>query len=520
MRVTLLVVSAALLLPLAAAQHEGMMGGEGMAMVLHDGPNSGRAVVGSVTHFGFALLDKDGAPTPHQNAAFLVTLDNVTTFQTNDTHEYDGLFSLDLVFAHAGHYRVEAMSGKMAMGVFEGDAVMPVNETVAKAAIKLAPAMQEGNAADVVVDVQDAAGKTIPHTDALLEWRDARTGALVSRTHAHIHEKPIQLTQAFDAPGTYDLQVTAYKAYATGTSTDVAAVLGKATFDAGPLALPNAPDPSALPPAVMEPAGATAKGKTITLYGMYDPQNQIVMGFPIRLSGLVEGADHMPKPHVDFSFTLAGPRGTVFQSSTLHEYDGHFEYLYVPQVPGAYDGMLTANDGGDKVSVPFHVQVLPPSAMASATSMGSAGLATIDVKGLDKVVAGEPTTLTFSASNQAGPIQHSEVDVTIGQAGKPALYNFKLHTHDSGDTKAVVVFPDAGDYVVRVDPLPTDIGPVVFAGPDGPGAPIVFHAKAAPGALAPASASPLTQATRPAPGFEAPALVFGAIALALLLRRK
>ncbi|GEM_PF-4482024 len=525
MRFQLALAAVLALVPLASAQHEGMMGGEGMAMVLHDGPDNGRAVVGAVTHLGFALLDAKGMPVVHQNAEFLVTLDNETVFHTNDTHEYDGLFSLDLVFPFPGHYKVMAMSGKMGMGLFEGDAVQAANETVAKAVVKAAPTMDNGNSADVVLDIVGPDGKTIPHTDALLEWRSKATGALVSRLHAHIHEEPIKLTQAFDAPGDYALHVTAYKAFGTGKSTDVRAVVADASFTAGPLALPAAPDPMGLPQSqddVMSPAGATASSGGLTLHGMYDPQNQVGMGDPIRLSGLVEGNDSMPMPHVDFAFELHGPRGTVFQSKSLHEYDGHFEYLYVPSAPGAYDGTLTANDGSAHVTVPFHVQVLPPVTPLSLTGSPGAGTAqgTVSVQGLDKIVAGQPANLTFSVMGPGGAIEHSEVDVTIGAKGQPALYNFKLHTHESGLTHATVLLPDAGDYTVQVDAAPTDAEPVVFQGPDGPGQPIVFHAKVAPGQVVSAAAIGGSAGEKRAPEPALALVALGVAGAALLLRRR
>lgn len=522
MRAPLVLALLVVLAPLVAAQHEDMAGGAGMAMVLHDGPDSGRAVAGGLTHLGFALLDAKGVPVVHQNAEIEVTLDNVTVFHTPDTHEYDGLFSLDMVFPHPGHYVVMAMSGKMRMGIFEGDVVPAANATVAKAAVKVEDVMPQGNAARVTVDVQAPNGTTIPHTDAILEWRAAGSLALVSRLHAHIHEKPIVVTQGFDAPGDYVLTVTAYKAFATGRSTDVEAVVGGATFSAGALALPAAPDAAAFPPEPMSPAGASAQQGGLTLHAMYDPQNQVAAGFPLRLSGLVEGKDLMPLPHVDFAFHLDGPRGRVFESASLHEYDGHFEYLYVPQVPGAYDGALAANDGDAKLTVPFHAQVVPPVAPLGLTGGpgASAAQGIVSVKGLEKITAGEPVNLTFDVSNPTGAIQHSEVDVTISQKGKPALYNFKMHTHESGTTTATVVFPAEGDWVVTVDPTPTDTGPVVFQGPDGPGMPIAFHAKVAPGTpILPATGSPIDVEKR-APGAPLALLVLSVAALALLEARR
>lgn len=513
-----LVLAAVLLAPAALAQHE-HMGTEGMAVVLHDGPDGGRAVVGGLTHFGFALLDAKGVPVVHQNAQFLVALDNVTVFATNDTHEYDGLFGLDVVFAHAGHYRVEAMSGKMAMGTFEGDAVEPVNETVAKVVFKRAPDALPDASVSGTLDVQGPDGRTIPHTDAILEWRDAQ-GRLAGRGHFHVHDAPIAFLQAFPASGDYTLHVTAYKAVATGRTTDVQAVVADFPVSVTGLRPPTVqatPPVSGAPP-VMEPAGPTATKDGLTLYGMFDPQNQVTVGFPIRLSGLVEGNDSRPKPHVDFKLEIQGPYNVAVASSTLHEYDGHFEHLFVPQVPGFYDAYLTASDGKTNLTVRLEFQALPPVAPLAASSGGGVGPATLAVLGLDKAKAGEPVELTFSAMAPSGPVQHSEVDVSIAQKGKPAAYAFKLHTHESGLTKAIVVFPEAGDWTITVDALPTDYPPVVFQGPDGVGKAVVFHAKVAPSAGLPAGAAGLDASPKTVPDLGVAG--FALLALVALARRR
>lgn len=500
-----------LAIPLAAAQTHEHMSGDGMAMVLRDGPDSGRAVVGGIAHFGFALLDPKGVPAVHRNAEFTVTQDGVTVFATKDTHEYDGLFSFDYMFTQPGAYTVTAMSDKMTTTVFNGTAVMPVNESIAKVDFKGVTGTD--NVLKGTLSIVDGAGQIIQHSDALLEFRAAGTNRLVARTHTHIHDAPIQFEQALPSlsptGGDFVLQVTAYKASASGKAPDLRAVLARFPIHVGAASTPILPQDPGMP-GTLKPTGESAHSGDYTLYGMYDPQNQIAFGSPIRLSGLIEGASMMPMPHVDFTFTMSGPRGEIFSSKSIHEYDGVFEYLYVPEAPGLYDAVLTADAGATKLTVPYHVQVLPP---VSPLSM-SAGPAVITAKGLDKLKAGEPTDISFHVAGANGPIQHSEVDVTIAQKDAPALYQFKLHTHGSGDTKATVVFPTGGEWLVSIDGASTSPDAVIFQ-------PTVFKAKV--DGPATTDIKPLASQTnnaRTVPGLDTLALVGVAAALALLARKR
>lgn len=506
-------------LPLAVAQHEGMMGGDGMALVLHDGPDDGRAVVGDLTHFGFALLDAKGNPTVHQNAGFLVVQNGETIFATQDTHEYDGMFSLDITFTKPGPYSVTAMSGKMAMGNFTGIALLPVNATVAKAVMKTTTDPVT-NALGATLDIVGPDGKTIPHTDAIIEIR-SKAGLLASRWHAHIHEAPIQFSESFGVPGDYVAHVEAYRAFPSAKSPDVQAVVADFPFTVGVAAAPVAPILPMAPPPALDPNGEVATAGGYTLHGMYDPQNQVGVGQTLRLSAVIEAKDAMemlsPKPHVNFEFVVNGPRGEVFSSKSLHEYDGMFEWLYVPQFPGVYDAVLTAVLDNEKISVPYHVQVVPPVVPA----LGGTGPTMVTVDGLDKAQAGMPTLLTFHVDNPQSPAGHTEVDVTVFHKGEAPAFQFKLHGHDNATTQVQLTFPHGGDWLLAVDPLPTVPAPVVFAGPDGPGAPIVFKAKVLPGIDSPIKATSMTDVAPskvPAPAFGLVAV--GVVGIALLLRRR
>lgn len=476
-----------------------------MAMVLHDGPDGGRAVVGGLTHFGFALLDAKGRLVEHQDATFVVTQEGVILFSSDSTHEYDGLFSLDLTFTRPGPYEVAALSGDMAMGNFTGVAVMPVNETAASIRLALAPAGPAGNAVTGLLEIVDASGNLLPHTDAIVEVRTKAERRLVSRAHLHIHDEPIAFTQALGLPGDYIVGVTGYLAFPTGRGADIRAVTAEFPATAGPIGLPSVPAPAAAADP-LGPRGATTSAGGYTLQGMYDPQPLVGIGNVFRLSALVtDDATALPKAHVDFEMELRGPRGVVFSSKSLHEYDGMFEYAYAPDAPGAYEALLTAIVGDTRLSIPFHVQVAPPAVALDP------GPKTVAVAGLDTLVAGVPGELIFTIAGPSGPLGHSEVDVTIHRAGEAALYQFKLHAHGDGTSRALVTFPLEGEWLVVVDPIPLMPQPSPVSGPGGSSAPIVFAASVAPG---------LAQTSADAVGEGAPAAVPGlgvGIVVAVLL---
>lgn len=457
-----------LLVPLGAAQtHDHGAGGMAMAVVLHDGPNGGRAVVGGLTHFGFVLIGKEGRPTEHLDASFEVVQSNVTLFQSNATHEYDGMFSFDVTFLQPGPYRVVARSEGMEEGVFEGVAVEPVYETAASVVLDLATTPAAA-AVSGTLSIVDGTGALIPHTDAIVEVRGAPGDRLVARWHAHIHEEPIAFAFAPGAPGDYRMDVVAYRAFPSGNGTDVRAVVAQQPFTVGAAALPA---PPALPmgaPDPLSPVGASAEGDGYALHGMVDPQAQVGVGNPFRLSALATGPDGLPRAHVDFALAVRGPAGEVFRSANLHEYDGVFEWLFTPTLPGLYDATLSAELGNGTLSIPYQVQVLPPAAPLGG------GPNTVTVQGLDAIQAGVPQEVVFSIMGASGPLEHSEMDVTLMRPGGAPLQQFKLHTHDTGTFAATVTFPEAGDWVVRVDPFPLLPQAVVIQGPDGPGAPIVF----------------------------------------------
>lgn len=465
-------VALVLLAPVALAQSHAHLAGEGAAIALHDGPKDGHAVVGAFTHFGFQLLDEDGAPAVHRNAEFSLAQDGVVLFTTNDTHEYDGHFSFDVTFTKPGPFVVTATSEGMTSVVFEGVASARQNEFQPTLDLKLETLPD--NAVKATIALLDEAGALVPHTDALVEFREKGSLQLLRRVHAHIHTEPIELVQSFGLPGDVVMRVVGYNADPSPGARDFRAVVAEAPISVRPL-VGAAPPALGAVPQLLAPLGAKAEADGYTLYALYDPQNQVGAGGMARVSGLILDADKMPLQHVDFEMRLQGPTGLVFASKSLHEYDGVFEYQFVPAVPGTYDGALTALVGDTTLTVPLQLQALPDVTPLTR----SPGPATVTVEGLDAVTAGAPVELTFSVDGPAGPVQHSEVDVTIHHEGEAPVQKFKLHTHGSGKTKASVVFPHEGDWVVSVDPLSTTPDPVVFQGPAGAGAPIEFAATVA-----------------------------------------
>lgn len=498
----------ALLVPLALAQGHQHEGADGMAMLLHDGPNGGRAVVGAFTHFGFVLV-KDGMPQAHRNAEFNVTLNGAPLFATTDTHEYDGHFGFDVVFPTEGAYEVVATSEGMMAGRFNGTVVAPVNETEARIVLETVPTVEASRGFEATLSIEDALGRLIPHTDAIVELREAASKRLLSRTHLHIHEDPITFRQTPPLPGDYEISVVAYSAFQSGRVADVRPVL--ATFPVSTGALPagaNAPGLAVLDAAPLEPIGAVAENDGARLVATHDPQQLVGLGNPTRLAGIVLDANGTPIPHVDFTLELNAPDGLLFGSDSLHEYDGVFELLFTPMSPGFYRSTLTAHTEAGDLTVAHLFEVAPPVAPLDP------GAFEITVDGVDGLVAGTPFALTFTVMGPTGPLTHSEVDVTVFRDGEPPIYAFKLHTHETGSTAATLLLPSEGTWQLAIDPVPLMPQASVVER-------AVFALEAAPGALpAPtASLDAADEALESIPLSLAPLLAAGVVA-ALLARRR
>lgn len=510
--VLLIVLAAA---PLAAAQSHEHQEGEGLAAVLHDGPPDGRAVVGGLTHFGFALLD-GGVPQTHRDAAFTVLQDGRVVFATTDTHEYDGLFSFDVVFTRPGPYEVWATSEGMTMGMFSGTVVERANETEAQVVVELAAgdALPATSGFSATIAVVDAAGALIPHTDAIVELRERETQKLVTRARTHIHDAPMVLRQYLPRPGDYDMTVTAFRAFPSGRSADMHAIVTTVPVSVGPL--PEGAGVQGVGGIAMEgqqpldPRGPTASADGYALHGMLDPQALVGVGNVARMSAILVDESGSPVQHVDFRFELRGPTGLLFHSETLHEYDGVFEFAFVPAVPGGYTGALVAAYNETELAIQFHAQAAPPAAPLDA------GAFRVTLEGLEGAAAGTPTNLTFGVFDDAGrPLTHSEVEVEVRHDGEAAVYRFKLHTHDSGTTAATIVFPHGGPWEVFVEPI-------ALLPQASLAAPARFAVDVTDAALPAEDIVPLGDARRPVPALSLGpvlALVMASLAVAAFGRR-
>lgn len=546
MRLTFVAALAALvaLAPVSLAQEHAH--GEGpRVLLLTDAPEGGRALVGGFTHFGFALVGPDGAPIPHTDHRVTLEQNGRLLFETEDAHEYDGLFSLDWTFTEPGPYEVRAQATDgdtvLAEDSFAGVAV-PVNGTTSARVNVTAPSTFSTSTASLFsVVVEDvASGAMIQHSDALVEVRRLFDHALVLRAHLHAHLDPMSFAYHFQTPGEYEMRVVGYNAYPDEEVPDFAAVTTTLLFDVAPglpappggraaVAPPPLPAPgdaleraTAAPRAAAPASSHEANASAPALFVTRDPTplgGQDVVGpfTQVRLSGLAyDGATGDYLPHVNFAATVRGSDGILFASDTLHEYDGHYEVLVSGLSPGEYDFALTATKDAWTGEGASSFRVVPPIVPLSA------GPYFLELESVGAPRAGEPVELTFLAKGPTGmPLDHVEVDATVLAAWDAVpLTNFKVHTHDAGDMSARVTFPREGEWLVVADPTTLEPRASYTTTHAGPREPIVFVVNVLPAemgdALAALADSEKAPAVRiPAPGLVAVALAGACVALAV-----
>lgn len=514
-------------LPSSAAQHA--HGAASGVVISHDVPSDGRTYVGDVSHFGVLDLGSDLVPDFHQQNHIRVTENGAVLFETTaDTgHDYDGVNTFDVAFPVEGTYTVEALDDQgMPEASFSG-VVQPAdpthNVTLALQVPATAAALQQ---VPIHMAVTDAAG-LVDHSDVLLEVLQG--SQLVLRTHVHTHTTPEDVTYAFAQPGTYTVRALAYLSFpstkahpfppqlATRTIT-----VGAPTDPAAILALASLPTPTATSPVPDNVAlQESGTGGNYTLVGTYDPYTAVGPFTQQHLDALVmDPATHAPVQHVDFKARLVGPLGTVFDSASLHEYDGIYEFTTTQPIPGQYTLRLEATYGTWHANLAMPYTVLPPvePAVLDTPPAPAAGPELVTVEGLDSVTAGHAQNVTFRLADLAGnAFPHSEMDVAVLDAQGVPVTQAKLHTHD-GSFPVTLAFPAAGAYTVRVAPFPLDAEPVTF-GTSATATDLSFPVTVAPGPGIPATAA---QITGPAPAampgapvvLLALALVAGAWALA------
>jgi hypothetical protein len=493
-------------------------------LILHDVKDDGYTYVGNPNQFAFMLINEDGKTNVHKNAHILVRQNGVTLYETggSDTaHDYDALNPFVVTFPSQGPYDVEAevnvATGNVMKASFHGFAerradLIPIT---VKAEQTIAPSGQLSN---FTFTPLDAAGAIVAHSDGLFEVRRASDNFLLFRIHTHTHETPQVAEFAFPDQGDYVVRFIAYEAFPTRDGPAFAPVATVLNVKVSGAAGPMRPAPAMGVGARPGPAGSG-----FLLLDTYDPAPPAPYdGYPnvgpygnVRLNALVyDPATKTMVPHVDFTATLKDPDGKVlFQSQTLHEYDGHLEVVTQQARQGTYTLSVTADRGDWKASRDLKFNVVPP-----VLATGGAGPLIVRSTGLDGVRAGEPQNISFTAQTLAGTAyQHSEIEMQIvrgAKLGAPMLIN-KLHTHSDGKFAVAATFPEPGDYFVVLDPETLDGEPSVSYSYEKLGNSLIVPVKVAPGvALADVGSMKAQPLATGAKGF-APGLGFLLILLGL-----
>lgn len=514
-------------------------------VVLHDVPDSGYTYVGNPVQFAAIKVNPDGSPTTHQDVPIRVTQNGIVLYETSSTagHDYDGLNPFTIAFPSSGPYTVTALDGAShehgqslsaardaaldhghETNVFEGFVYPADHTTNATVEVQRTSEAAALGLTSFEVQVLDDDGQIIPHSDALIEIRRASDGWLLFRTHLHTHDEPMSFAYGFETPGEYEVSATGYMAFPTKTGERFAATTQSIPVSVqAPQGVPE-PDPSTIPL-------PEAMGQNSTqLYSSIDPYASNTPASRTTISGLVwdpEASGFVP--HVNFvALVRHQVTGHVaFYSDSLHEYDGNFDFTIQRTVPGPYEAVLVAERGDwiKRTTVEFLVaEVLPPELLPSG-----GGAVIVDAPQILSATSGRPTSVTFTAMTQAGtPAMHSEIDFQLLRTtGGPPILQNKIHTHGSGTFDVDITFPDAGSYVLVLDPLVIHGDPTVqFYWQDVGGA-LQVPLTVAEGETFPTTLPELDDPALPAPEDAASlpgagawfALLAGSVAVALRRRR-
>lgn len=537
MRILLAAALLVVAVPAVAQTHEHATGSDGEHLViLHDGPTSGRAVVGSLTHFGFALVSEHGRPVRHHDAAVTLAQNGVVLFSSEATHEYDGIFSLDVTFEVPGPYTIEATSDTGAKAFFNGTAVSPVAPRETRTTLTLPEDAMALAPAAFGIAVEAANGTLVDHSDVVFEARRVSDGLLVFRNHFHTHDAPIAFDLAFPTEGEYFVRALGYNAFPTGRLGDYETTIAEERITVAPPAASGLRLPAlALPaPAPASASGARDEGHAGAAYVLTltaDPENRTGMLNHERLSAFVWDVEAQEAlQHVNFQGELLAADGTVvFSSESLHEYDGHLEAVFGGLLPGLFTWRVTAEYDEWTDSAELPIVILPPVVPGGVGGIPGVGPLTTTVDGLDGVAAGVPAELTFAVRNAAGlPVSHSEIEFAflrlVGDVMKAPTLHAKVHTHMDAP-KATVTFPTAGEYIVILDGDTLFASPTTYDGEAGPTSQAtILSVTVAEGPGLPRLADEVlpagTEEPRFAPTVGIVATALAAVALALVARRR
>lgn len=439
-------------------------------VVTHDTPEDGTTYVGNVNHFGWVLLREDGAPSFHHDAVVEITLDDRTLYKTEPStgHDYDGVDEIQIAFPTTGTYEVAVTiptdDGEVT-GTFQGQ-VVAAHDEPARLQVEAPSTATVGDPATFVYEVLDDHGQRISHSDVLVQVRDVDQAKEVFRVHTHTHDEAQAFDHVFTQPGTYEVVLLAYQAFPSPDATFFEPVrhVHEITVEEGPAPIqPAATQPPTQRPLENRVDPGTNDGP-YELWATYDPYTSVGLFGRIHLNTVVTDATTGdPVPHVDFDATLTGPDGTIlFESQTLHEYDGVFHLAAAYQTPGDYTLEVTAEKGAwtDKTTHTF--SVLPPLLPLAA------GPQFVTLDRPDTIQAGSPTELVVEAADESGrPFAHSEMTVTLrDQATGLPILSDKVHTHGSGQFPITATFPAPGTYTVEVDGV--DLEPTAATQVHGP----------------------------------------------------
>lgn len=439
-------------------------------VVTHETPEDGTTYVGNVNHFGWILLGEDGAPAFHHDATVEVTLNDQTIYKTEPStgHDYDGVDEIQVAFPATGTYEVSVTiptdDGDVT-DTFQGR-VLPAPDEPSTLQVSGPSQAATGEPVRFTYEVVDSQEERIPHSDVLVQIRDTEANKEVFRVHTHTHEEGQSFEHVFTEPGTYEVAFLGYQAFASPSATAFEPVRAVQTVTVEEGGAP-AELPATSPPTVRPLENRVDPGQNdgpYELWATYDPYTSVGIFGRIHLNTVVTDATTGdPVPHVDFEATLTGPDGTtLFQSETLHEYDGVFHLAAAYQTPGDYRLEVTAEKGAWTDTTIHTFSVHPPLVPMAA------GPQYVSLDHPDTIEAGAPTDLVVKATDEAGqPFAHSEMTVTLrDQATGLPILSDKVHTHASGEFPITATFPAPGAYTVEVDGV--DLEPTAATGVHGP----------------------------------------------------
>ncbi len=442
------------LLPLVGAQaHE--HGAAGPVVITTDLGPSMIAHVGSPVHFAILALGDDVDPDFHVDIPVRVTLNNVILWETTmlSGHDYDGINTLDVVFPAAGAWEVAAMTDGKVQTAIHGTVIdVPLRQ----AELLLTAPRSATTGAPVTFTYEIVDGGRVNHTDALIEVFKA--GQLWFRTHTHTHTEAQSISYAFTEAGTYTVRVTGYTAF-PGSAASVAPVVAESTLVvvASPSRMPTVP--SMQQPAAKNVVVHGTADAPFELLGTFDPFTIVGQQTVQHLNAVViDPETRMPVQHVDFEATLNGPRGVLFSSQTLHEYDGIFELALRSADLGEHTLTLTATRGDWKGAMSMTYLVAPP-AMATVFGPQTVAFTHGDAQ------AGIPTDGVLRVAGLGDrPFAHGEIEFELRSPEGLTLVRNKLHTHADGTFPFTATAAGEGRHTLVLTPFPLDPQPVTGYG--------------------------------------------------------